>query len=860
MNRPVKRQSQPQDDSQGVPRAQTKPQARARHERRGYSGNSASIELERQPRNQALITSSTTWRKYVQANWRSLKQLADNSTLDSPYQKLVMMVFTPVMPNPQTKLELLRRLLKQFRYSAPLSKRLTEIYRDRDYTRSAEDLAGRDLAPDNLRSDELVGLDWLIVATGGLDGSANQGAAAIQFARNLLETMRDKLNYPSAVRVQAGSISAGGHVIFAGQDVNIVAEHYTGSKAALKNYLSAVRSEWNIPTTTIHPASQHHSPAMLHQLYTPVDIWTDQRSFHSVGIEELNARRYQAIEKDMGYVRESVFEVISAHALIVITGAAGTGKSSLCRFIVTALAYACDPRAERQDKVKGLEMLGASWIHGPILPIYASLRDFCNSEDLFPSSLAGSTSENLLQYVKRSTGKLGDHLEAYLTGTEPLGGNENARSAQAEQQARPRHEHGASLTQAPAYGSLLVLDGLDEVYEVEDRIILQRIIENWADRFPSCRVIVTSRTYAYRHDSRWRLSERFASAELAPFTWTQVKTYIERWYANVAENRPSALGGRAVAGKQSESMAADLYKAIRENRALWPLARQPLMLALLTLIHEDYKQLPDKRAELYEHTVELLDRWNIPSPADKLHEKLANINLDRMRAALKLIAFELHSEQKSYQRYPTIIDRARLLDKLMQQQSQGGGLGAGIEDVLEYLATRNGILVADSPNLYRFPHLTIQEYLAACALLEFYDECEMPAGLRAHSAEGWIFPENIVALLCHDYARWRNVALFSGAIIAAGKWQDMRWQLIDELLPNRLDQSPSEQSLHCISVAAEIWGESWLKSRTRSQVNIETHLIRCLKLIHRDERIDAPERANNHAILTRLAKSQPSRP
>ena len=479
----------------------------------GHQQPKAIAQVAQPTRHPALITSSTTWRKFVQANWRSLKQLADNSTLDSPYQKLVMMVFTPVLPNPQTKLNLLRRLLKQFRYSGPLSKRLTEIYRDRDYTRTAEHLAGQELAPENLRTDELVGLDWLIVATGGLDGSANQGAMAIQFARNLLETMRENLNYPSAVRVQAGSISAGGHVIFAGQDVNIVAEHYTGSKAALKNYLAAVRSEWNIPTTTIHPASQHHTPAMLHQLYTPVDIWTDQRSFNSVGIEELNARRYQAIEKDMGYVRESVFEVISAHPLIVITGAAGTGKSSLCRFIVTALAYACDPRAERQDKVKGLEMLGASWIHGPILPIYASLRDFCNTDDLFPRSLAESSSESLLQYVKRTTGNLADHLEAYLTQTD-----------------------------VPTHGSLLVLDGLDEVYEADDRIILQRIIENWADRFPTCRVIVTSRTYAYRHDSRWRLSERFASAELAPFTWNQVKTYIERWYANVAENRPSASG------------------------------------------------------------------------------------------------------------------------------------------------------------------------------------------------------------------------------------------------------------------------------------------------------------------------------
>ena len=777
-----------------------------------------------------MITSPAAWRAFVQGNWAGLKRQADRSNLNSPYQKLVMMVFAPVMPNPTTKLTLLRRLLNKFRYCAPLSKRLTDIYRDRNYSRTAEELARDALLPAQLSTDELVGLDWLIVATGGLDGSANQGEQAIQFARNLLEAMREQRDYPSAVRVQAGTISAGGHVIFAGQDVNIVAEHYHGNKAALKNYLAAVRTEWNIPTTTIHPASQHHTPAMLHQLYTPVDIWTDQRQFHTVGIEELNARRYQAIEKDMGYVRESVFEVISEHPLIVITGAAGTGKSSLCRFIVTALAYACDPRAERQDKVKGLEMLGASWIHGPILPIYVSLRDFANSPALFPKSLPESTAESLLGYIKNATGNLAQHLESYLTQTD-----------------------------VPTHGSLLVLDGLDEVYEESDRIILQRIIENWADRFPICRIIVTSRTYAYRHDSRWRLSDRFASAELAPFTWHQVKTYIDRWYANVADNRPSVLGGRAVATKQATLMADNLNKTIRETRALWPLARQPLMLALLTLIHEDYKQLPDKRAELYEHTVELLDRWNIPSPADKLHEKLSNINLDRMRAALKLIAFELHSEQQSYQRYPTIISRARLLDKLIEQQSFGGGLGAGIEDVLEYLATRNGILVSDAPNLYRFPHLTIQEYLAACALLEFYDECKMPAGLSASSAEGWTFPQNIVALLCHDYGRWRNVVLFAGAIIAAGKWQDMRWHLIDELLPTKLDHSLTEQSLHCISVAAETWGESWLKSRTRSQLIIESHLARCLRHIHGDERIDAPERANNYAVHARLTRSQQAR-
>lgn len=786
-------------------------------------GNPAPAGLSRK------VDSASAWRAVVQKNWPQLKRVADASKLSCPYQKLVMMIFTPVTPKSGAQMTSLRRLLRKFRYSQPLSKRLSAIYRDRDFTRSAERLAGQYLLPERLSQDEQVGLDWLIVATGGLDGSVGLGAQSVQFARHLLEAIRDQRDYPSAVRVQAGNISAGGHVIFAGQDVNIVAEHYQGSKAALKAYLAKVRSEWNIPTTTIHPASQHHTPTALHRLYTPVDIWTDQRSFHAISVEELNARRHQAIMQDLMPVRESVFELIAAQPRIVITGAAGSGKSSLCRFIVTALAFACDPRAEKQNRVKGLDLLGPSWIHGPILPIYVSLRDFARRSEAFPKSLEESSAQHLLDYIKQNTGNLASHLEAYLTQAD-----------------------------VSTHGSLVVLDGLDEVYEDGQRIILQRIIESWADRFETCRIIVTSRTYAYRHDVRWRLSSRFTSAELAPYTWQQIKRYIERWYDNAAQTRPSAQGGRASATHNAALLAAKLYQTIRQTESLWPLARQPLMLAMLTMIHEDHRQLPKKRAELYEKTIELLDRWNIPSPDDKLHEKLTQINLKRMRAALKLIAFELHSEQRSFQRYPRNIKRGRLLSFLLEQQSMGGGLGAGIEDVLEYLATRNGILVADAPELYRFPHLSIQEYLAACALLEFYDECAMPPGLRQADGEGWTFPQNVVALLRHDYARWRNVALFAGAIIADGKLQGMRWQLIDELLPRRLDGSLSEQDVHCISMAAEIWGEGYLKSRTRSQHIIEAHLIHCLHKIRDNEGIDAPERAHNAAILHKLLKMHPA--
>ena len=229
--------------------------------------------------NPTLIASTASWRRYVQTNWAHLKEQADKSSLASPYQKLVMMVFSPVMPSPAVKLTILRKLLRQFRYCAALSKRLTGIYKDRNYARTAEELAGKELLPEKLNRDEQIGLDWLIVATGGLDGSANQGETAIQFARNLLEAMRGQRNYPSAVRVQAGAISAGGHVIFAGQDVNIVAEHYHWQQGSVEglpggaadgmehpdhNHSSSLAASYSShAASAVHPGRYLERPALL---------------------------------------------------------------------------------------------------------------------------------------------------------------------------------------------------------------------------------------------------------------------------------------------------------------------------------------------------------------------------------------------------------------------------------------------------------------------------------------------------------------------------------------------------------------------------------------------------------------------
>ncbi len=771
------------------------------------------------------IETTEAWRDYIVKHWDALK--AGATQAKTPYQELVTIAFLPVMPKDAKKLDALLSLIGGLRYTEALVTRLKKIYADKKYTQTATELA-KQLNPDGLSQDEVIGLDWVLMVTGSLSGLVTKKKEVKSFIDSLLQSPKDKEQYPSAVRVQAGMISAGQNVIFAGEDVNIITQHYRGDKAQLRTYLTGIRADWAIPATNIHPVSQHHVSTILHRLYTPIDIWIDDpKPGVSSGNPQLNARWHRAIYQNLNEERKPALEAIATHPYIVITGGAGSGKSSLSRYIVTSLAYACDETAEERDGISGLELLGSAWIHGPMLPLYVGLRDFCNWKD-FPKSQSKSSGKNLLAYLKLMTGSFANSLESYLTQTD-----------------------------VATHGTLLVLDGLDEVHTEKDRMILSKIIESWANSFPSCRIVITSRSYAYRPDSKWRLSKRFKSVELAPFTWSQMDTYIERWYDYAVHNRPGTFGGHAVAKERAQAMANDLKQTIRNSKTIVPLARHPLMLALLALIHEDYKHLPSKRAQIYAQTVDLLDRWNIPDPSDSLDEKLANLNLDGMRAALKMTAFELQSQKTHYQRYPTSIQRGQLYDKLRAQKETGYGLGENtqIEDVLEYLATRNGILVSESADRYRFPHLSIQEYLAACALIEYYDECPMPSGLKPASGEGWTFPENIVALLRKDHSRWRNVTLFAGSILAASPgWDIMRWQLIDELLPAKIEKVIPDNIVHSICVAAEIWSESLLKARTRSQHAIQDHLVECLKAIKKDERVDIPDSAKNASVLSALSK------
>ncbi len=764
------------------------------------------------------------WKTHVTRDWAQIKEDVGKLKLKNRYQELVAISLTPILKQQVTadwlkshdqgkklaqtlgKLGINSKSGKKGATSKPLKKVVEELCQQ---VESDEDIEAC--------------VNWFIVQADALHGVQNDSDGGRAFCDDILKYLRENQQHASELRVRAQMIRAGHNVVIAGHNAKVVTTYYDGEKAALKSYLAGVRSDRDhTDIASIMPAARRHTNSMvhLHQLYTPMDIWVPEAA-DLQDEEKLEALHRRSVEQDLSHLRYDALESVAASPHLVVCGGAGTGKSTLVRFIATCLAYACDPDAEKVDDVNGLDLLGSSWVHGAILPVYVSLRHFTTHET-FQKAQSRKSSQALLDYISAQNPGFSRALEKYLTNVD-----------------------------IPFDGTMLLLDGLDEVFKESDRVVLKSIIENWAKRFPRCRILVTTRSYAYKYHAEWRLSDRFSVAELAPYTWRQMQTYVDNWYRESAHVRPESFGGPELASSRADQLSKELVTTILESRELWSLARQPLLLALIVLIHEENSELPTGKAELYEYTIKLLHRWRRHDTGDPIIEKTRNLNWDRVRDVLQLIAFDLQRDHVATDKHKVYVERKDLLERLMQRQRD---LGAPIEYIVEYLATRNGILVSGPKTTYRFLHQSLQEFLAACALIDQYDDCRMPEKLKPPKSDGgiWIFPANIAHLVRHDPYRWREVAMFVGAILARNRGQNGRWELIEYLLPKKKEGKLSEGELYSVYIAAEIWATAWIKEQLGSHTTIKGNLIKWLESSIIDDRLDAPERSRAVQILGQL--------
>jgi transcriptional regulator with XRE-family HTH domain/predicted nucleotidyltransferase len=271
---------------------------------------------------------------------------------------------------------------------------------------------------------------------------------------------------------------------------------------------------------------------------------------------------------------------------------------------------------------------------------------------------------------------------------------------------------------------LVLLDGLDEVGNQEERRLLIDSIQTFVDQYPRNRFVVTSRLVGFE-PAVWR-DMGFSVIRILPYTEMRLQAFAEKW---------ASIFSRAQGKRKAEVLEA-LHTAIFSNPRVRALAANPLMLTILVLLNEARGgTLPRRRVDLYEKVVDVfLDTWESNKRSADKFEDTHNIDLDAREFRWLLADLSLAMQKADR----TLAPRWWLSERMQQYLQQRLGFESdtakdACDRILRYLAERTGLIEERGLELFGFSHRTLQEYFAS---LGVRDEAEaspsrdVTAGLR----------------------------------------------------------------------------------------------------------------------------------
>jgi hypothetical protein len=347
---------------------------------------------------------------------------------------------------------------------------------------------------------------------------------------------------------------------------------------------------------------------------------------------------------------------------LILLGDPGAGKSALARYVLLNLLNDAETTGSPFAALTG---------H---LPFLVELRDFV---------------------LREAEGRCAD-LAGYLAyfGRE-LGFGFDTKSLEEQFIQRP---------------SLLIVDGLDEIFDPKRRRLMVDQIIGLAARYPKICLLVTSRVAGF-DDSPFRAAE-FSVATLIDLTAEQIESFASAWFTIVFPGDPSA----------ATRARDDLLDAVRRRPQLRTLAGNPMILTIMATVAR-HKRLGRSRAALYAQALELLCyNWDYKRGLDLPPDSpLIDLQAEDTLLMLRRVAWRMQ-EAPDGLRANAIDDTALrgVIEDFFERDWHFETLRArrATSEMLERLQVRNWVLTLRGPALYGFVHRTFLEYLCALEVSE----------------------------------------------------------------------------------------------------------------------------------------------
>ncbi|MBD3341203.1 MAG: SUMF1/EgtB/PvdO family nonheme iron enzyme [Candidatus Lokiarchaeota archaeon] len=241
--------------------------------------------------------------------------------------------------------------------------------------------------------------------------------------------------------------------------------------------------------------------------------------------------------------------------------------------------------------------------------------------------------------------------------------------------------------------AILLLDGLDEAPDRKMRETLSELVTRAIKAYNKCRFVVTSRPQAYEGNTILLDFQQYIIDALED---DAIENFLMHWSHALHHNDPT----------KAKEHLDELLEALQNRSEIRRIARNPVMLTAMAVVHWNESRLPEQRADLYESIITWLSRSRQQRPgrmgAKDCVKRLQDLAL----------AMQTHKDGRQTQ-----VGR-RWVAEAIQANFSGDTEEQRIFNAENFLAEEevdSGIIVGRG-NQISYWHLTFQEYLTAKAL------------------------------------------------------------------------------------------------------------------------------------------------
>jgi formylglycine-generating enzyme required for sulfatase activity len=425
-------------------------------------------------------------------------------------------------------------------------------------------------------------------------------------------------------------------------------------------------------------------PVSLDDAFVSLRISETWRSEHrsDPGKMSINREGEQAFGQDLtpAQVMKRAFHQYPQYPLLLVIGDAGSGKTTLLKYY----GMCCLNQKHSQ--------LGFTQ---ETLPLFLPLRSL-----LFRSRGPASLPDNLAGWAGKHDLNI------------------------------PARQFSEWLKNRP---TLVLLDGLDEIGNLQQRRAVCAWINHTCTDFSRARFVVTSRWTGYRKRDCVELKCSHLRADIRDFSPVQQREFLHNWFKAAFTREPkadymSAQEWRDWQGKTAYSKAEAVIDFLnrKENEGLRQLAGIPMLLQIMAIIWKERQYLPDSRSTLYEvalnYMLDFRDRHKEIGPL---------MPVEKARQVLEPAALWMQVEVEADEVAKDEMHRfmGRILDA-MDSPVKAGDFCANLQE-------RAGLINEYGEDRYIFRHKTFREFLAAVQLLKKAPEPGKIEALAAHLGDDW---------------------------------------------------------------------------------------------------------------------------